>query len=130
VKVRPTPARQFRRTAQVELSCDRLIQHGQHPTTDGFNVTIRIQQKNPTTTKIQFVLPDDIHEGAVSAVGSFNQWQPGVHRLVKRSNGTRSVSVDVPKGEEIKFRYLGDGGVWFDDPDADVITNEGALVRA
>jgi hypothetical protein len=93
-------------------------------------VTIRIQQKNPTTTKIQFVLPDDIHEGAVSAVGSFNEWQPGVHRLIKRSNGTRSVSVDVPKGEEVKFRYLGDGGVWFDDPDADVITHEGSLVRA
>ena len=78
-------------------------------------MTIRIQQ-TPTKTKIQFVLPDDIHDGPVSAVGSFNDWRPGVHKLVRRSNGTRSVSVDVPRGEEVRFRYLGDGGVWFDDP--------------
>lgn len=92
-------------------------------------MTIRIQQQTPTTTKIQFVLPDEIHEGAVSAVGSFNDWQPGVHRLVRRSNGTRSVTVSVPSGQEIRFRYLGDGGIWFDDPDADEITEEGSLVR-
>ncbi len=96
---------------------------------DGTLVTIRIQQ-TPTTTKIQFVLPDDIHDGPVSAVGSFNDWRPGVHKLVRRSNGTRSVSVDVPRGEEVRFRYLGDGGVWFDDPDANEITGEGALVQA
>jgi hypothetical protein len=99
------------------------------PPTDGKPVTIRIQQQTPTTTKIQFVLPDEIHEGAVSAVGSFNDWQPGVHRLVRRSNGTRSVTVSVPSGQEIRFRYLGDGGIWFDDPDADEITEEGSLVR-
>lgn len=92
-------------------------------------MTIRIQQK-AKTTKIQFVLPDDVHEGAVSAVGSFNGWEPGVHRLVRRSNGTRSVSIDVPRGEEVRFRYLGTGGVWFDDPDAHEITSEGSLVRA
>lgn len=92
-------------------------------------MTIRIQQK-PEITKIQFVLPDDIHDGAVSAVGSFNDWEPGAHRLVRRSNGTRSVSVDVPRGQEVRFRYLGSGGVWFDDPDADEITNEGSLIKA
>ena len=99
------------------------------PTTDGSPVTIRIQQQNPTTTKIQFVLPDEIHEGPVSAVGSFNDWQPGTHRLVRRSNGTRSVTVSVPRGQEVRFRYLGDGGIWFDDPDAHEITQEGSLVR-
>ena len=93
-------------------------------------MTIRIAQQTRTTTKIQFVLPDDIHEGAVSAVGSFNDWQPGVHRLVRRSNGTRSVTVAVPRGQEIRFRYLGNGGIWFDDPDAHEITNEGSVVRA
>ena len=83
-----------------------------------------------TRTKIQFVIPDDAHAGPVSAVGSFNNWKPGVHKLVKRSNGTRSVSVAVAAGETVAFRYLGDGGVWFDDPDAHAITPEGSLVRA
>ena len=89
----------------------------------------QIQRATPVTAKIQFVLPDDIHDGPVSAVGTFNDWKPGVHRLVRRSNGTRSVTVEVPRGTEVSFRYLGNGGVWLDDPDAEVITSEGALIR-
>jgi hypothetical protein len=84
---------------------------------------------NGTSTKIVFVLPDDAHDGPISAVGTFNNWVPGAHKLVRRSNGTRSVSVAVPKGAEIQFRYLADGGVWFDDEDAHAITPEGSLVR-
>ncbi|MGS0685876.1 isoamylase early set domain-containing protein [Nakamurella sp. GG22] len=92
-------------------------------------MTVKIQRATPVTAKIQFVLPDDIHDGPVSAVGTFNDWKPGVHRLVRRSNGTRSVTVEVPRGTEVSFRYLGNGGVWFDDPEAEVITSEGALIR-
>ena len=69
-------------------------------------------------TKVQLVLPDSIHDGPVSAVGTFNDWTPGRHRLIRRSNGTRSVTVTVPSGQELRFRYLGSGGRWFDDPDA------------
>ena len=78
---------------------------------------------------LQFVLPDDIHDGPVSAVGTFNDWQPGAHRLVRRSNGTRSVSVKVPAGQEVHFRYLGSGGVWFDDPEVSEWCPEGGLLR-
>jgi hypothetical protein len=116
------------RSGKTKIQHDRSAKDG-YRRHDGTPVTIRIQQ-TPTKTKIQFVLPDDIHDGPVSAVGSFNDWRPGVHKLVRRSNGTRSVSVDVPRGEEVRFRYLGDGGVWFDDPDANEITEEGALDRA
>jgi hypothetical protein len=69
-------------------------------------------------TKVQLVLPDSIHDGPVSAVGTFNDWTPGRHRLVRRSNGTRSVTVTVASGQDLRFRYLGSGGRWFDDPDA------------
>ena len=68
--------------------------------------------------KVQLVLPDTIHDGPVSAVGTFNDWTPGRHRLIRRSNGTRSVTVTVASGQELRFRYLGSGGRWFDDPDA------------
>jgi len=53
-----------------------------------------------------------------------------VHKLVRRSNGTRSVSVEVPAGEDVRFRYLGSGGVWFDDEDAHLLEDQGALVNA
>ena len=87
-------------------------------------------KSNGTSTRIQFVLPDDILDGPISAVGTFNDWLPGAHKLIRRSNGTRSVSVAVPAGQPIKFRYLGAGGVWFDDEDADAITAEGSLINA
>lgn len=69
-------------------------------------------------SKVSFVLPDDVHDGPVSAVGTFNDWRPGSHKLVRRTNGTRSTSVTVAAGQELRFRYLASGGVWFDDPEA------------
>ena len=89
-------------------------------------VSIRISPSKNSAVKIQFVLPDEAHAGVVSAVGSFNDWKPGAHKLVKRSNGTRSVSITVPAGEPVTFRYLGEGGVWFDDPEAHEITTAGS----
>ena len=69
--------------------------------------------------RVTFVLPKDEPEGRVSVVGDFNDWTPGVHTLVRRSNGTRSVRVSLPAGGSYRFRYLGEGGRWFDDPEAD-----------
>lgn len=82
-------------------------------------MTILIRTTSDTgQTKVRLVLPDDVHDGPVSAVGTFNDWTPGLHRLIRRSNGTRSVTVTVASGQELRFRYLGSGGRWFDDPDA------------
>ena len=92
-------------------------------------MSLRIKSDG-TSTRIQFVLPDDVHCGPVSAVGTFNNWAPGAHKLVRRRNGTRSVSVAVPAGAEVHFRYLGEGGIWFDDDDAHAITDRGSLVCA
>ena len=78
--------------------------------------------------KLRLVLPDDIHDGPVSVVGNFNDWTPGRHRLVRRANGTRSVTVPVSPGQQLRFRYLGSGGRWFDDPDAHQIEVDGAPV--
>ena len=59
--------------------------------------------------KVTFVLPQDEPVGPVSVVGDFNDWTPGTHILAKRTNGTRSVSVTVPKGATVRFRVLPDG---------------------
>ena len=52
---------------------------------------------------------------SVSVVGDFNGWDPLAHPLRRRANGTRSVSVTVRAGTTLHFRYLADGGMWFDD---------------
>jgi hypothetical protein len=80
-------------------------------------------------TLIQFTIADHVHEGVVSIVGSFNNWTPGVDVFVLRSNGTRVADVTVAGCEDIHFRYLGSGGVWFDDPDADEIDEIGSVIH-
>jgi 1,4-alpha-glucan branching enzyme len=74
------------------------------------------QQSKPGGAEVTFVLPDADPLGRVSVVGDFNDWTPGVHTLVRRSNGTRSVKVALPEGGAYRFRYLAEGGEWFDDP--------------
>jgi hypothetical protein len=85
--------------------------------------------KRTGQVKLTFALASDAHEGAVSVVGDFNGWTPGVHTLVKRANGTRSVVVSLPSGTEARFRYLGEGGRWFDDHDADHLDPHGGVLR-
>ena len=82
------------------------------------------------TVQLTFVLPQGAPGGRVSVVGDFNEWTPGVHTLVKRSNGTRSVKVPVTRGGSYRFRYLAEGGVWFDDPAVQHREAEDGVVHA
>jgi 1,4-alpha-glucan branching enzyme len=65
--------------------------------------------------RVTFVLPADEPAGAVSVVGDFNGWDPFAHPLRRRSNGMRSAVVRLPAGSRSRFRYLAEGGLWFDD---------------
>lgn len=67
--------------------------------------------------KVTFSLPLHHGSGRCSVVGDFNAWVPGSHELRKRTNGTRSASVTVPRGTRLRFRYLDENGNWFNDPD-------------
>ncbi|WP_448072731.1 isoamylase early set domain-containing protein [Georgenia yuyongxinii] len=91
-----------------------------------------IKQSRPSqdgSRKVTFALPGNHLAGTISVVGTFNDWTPGVHVLRRRSNGTISTTITVPAGSDVRFRYLGENGVWFDDPDADALSHEGGLVR-
>jgi 1,4-alpha-glucan branching enzyme len=70
------------------------------------------------TVRVTFALPADKPSVPVSVVGDFNDWDPLAHPLRRRANGTRSAVVTVPAGATLRFRYLADGGVWFDDETA------------
>jgi 1,4-alpha-glucan branching enzyme len=65
--------------------------------------------------RVTFALPVAEPAAPVSVVGDFNDWDPFAHPLRVRSNRTRSVSVRVPSGSTLRFRYLAEGGLWFDD---------------
>ena len=67
------------------------------------------------TVRVTFALPRDTPGGAVSVGGAFYGWDPFAHPLRRRTNGTRSATVTVTAGRTLHFRYLAEGGIWFDD---------------
>ncbi len=78
--------------------------------------------------RVTFSLPETDLQGPVSVVGDFNSWTPGVHTLVRRSNGTRSIAVTLDRGVKVRFRYLGEGAHWFDDAAADELGPDGGVI--
>ncbi len=80
------------------------------------------------TVRVTFVLPAAEPVGAVSVVGDFNDWDPYAHPLRKRANGIRSAAVNPPAGATLCFRYLAEGGVWFNDETAGARDGQGATI--
>jgi hypothetical protein len=80
------------------------------------------------TVRVTFALPVDEPDGPVSVVGSFNDWNPFTHPLRKRANRTRSAAVTVQAGTTLHFRYLAEGGVWFDDESVPAQDGQGAAL--
>ncbi len=86
---------------------------------------IKVQtNKAATKATITFALPLDETPDPVSVAGNFNGWDPLLHPLKKRSNGTRSAKIEVDLPTTVEFKYLGDGGVWFNDGDAAVASDD------
>ncbi len=78
--------------------------------------------------RVTFTLPVGTPAGTVSVVGDFNGWDPFAHPLRRRGNGTRSASVLVPAGSTVRFRYLAEGGVWFDDETVEARDRHDAMI--
>jgi hypothetical protein len=78
-----------------------------------------------------FSLPDTLQQADthISVVGSFNDWTPGIHVLAAGDDGQLAVSVPLTSDDDLHFRYLQTGGVWFDDPQADEQTPRGSVAR-
>jgi 1,4-alpha-glucan branching enzyme len=73
--------------------------------------------------KVTFTLPVSDADQPVSVLGDFNGWDPHAHPMKRRSNGTRSATIEVPPGRSMRFKYLAADGSWFCDPDADSVAN-------
>ena len=81
--------------------------------------------KDGDQVKVNFILSKDAINGKVSVVGDFNGWDPLAHPLRPRRNGTRSVTVTLPRRSRFAFRYLDDDGRWHDDDGADAFEPNG-----
>lgn len=87
---------------------------------------LKLDRDRSGGVRVTFILRANTPSGRVSVVGDFNEWQPGAHELRPRSNGTRSVSVTVPEGVQLRFRYLGEGGHWSNETEHPDVCQVGA----
>ena len=71
---------------------------------------------------VTFMIDDD---RPASVVGDFNGWDPHRDPFVEEIDGRRYVTVSVPADTVTCFRYLADGGEFFDDPAADRLEPNG-----
>ncbi len=72
--------------------------------------------------QVTFTLPKEICDNfdEISVVGDFNGWDHHRQKFSQRNaQGICSVDVILDIGKEYQFRYLCDGEVWLNEPDAD-----------
>jgi hypothetical protein len=86
------------------------------------------KQASDTMVTVEFVLPGNLEHTPISVVGNFNDWQPYRNPMISRPDGSLSTSVVCPPGTVLRFRYLGNNGVWFDEHDADWIDGDGSVL--
>ena len=86
---------------------------------------LRAPAPRPGFRLLTFELPGDHPAGRISVVGSFNSWTPGVTPFLADGDLQRA-QVTVPADADVSFRYLGEHGWWFDEPDADRIDDQGS----
>ena len=80
----------------------------------------KVDKRTSDRVKVTFVLPEDHpYDGDISVVGDFNDWTPGEHRFVRRSNQTYSTNVKLPEDHRFAFRYYSDEDGWINEDDAD-----------
>lgn len=80
----------------------------------------KVNKRSEDRVKVTFVLPDDHPYGEdISVVGDFNDWTPGEHRFVRRSNRTYSTNVLLPENRRYAFRYYSEEEGWVNEGEAD-----------
>ncbi|MDR2893746.1 MAG: isoamylase early set domain-containing protein [Deltaproteobacteria bacterium] len=76
--------------------------------------------KSRPTCKVRFKLdPEDVADAEnVCIVGSFNEWDEKRHPMKKNKNGSFTLEIELPNGEEISFRYHVDNERWLNEKEA------------
>ncbi|GII94507.1 glycoside hydrolase family 13 [Sinosporangium siamense] len=76
---------------------------------------------------VVFTLPAGT-SGHVSVVGDFNNWDPHTDPMGPGPGDRPTAVVQIPYGSTVVFRYLAEGGLWFDDPEADSHDERGGVL--
>ena len=91
---------------------------------------IKKYSKDGSICHVTFILSKEVSENFkhVNLVGDFNNCDIHKDKFSHNSpDGSFSAECNLNAGKEYQFRYLGDGQVWLNEPDADrqVLTHFG-----
>ncbi len=86
--------------------------------------------KDKKICRVTFTLPKEVCENfeEINVVGDFNNWDTKQNSFSqKNSDGSSSIELILETGNEYQFRYLCDGQIWLNEPEADkqVLTHYG-----
>lgn len=80
-------------------------------------------KKNYTKTKkscrVTFKYTNEEQAESAVLAGEFNDWSLTATPMKRLKNGSFSVTVSLKSGYSYRFRYVLDGNVWVNDPEAD-----------
>ena len=74
-----------------------------------------VKRKRLGTVQVTFV--QEPRDEPVFVTGSFNGWER--EPLKKAKDGSLRATVKAEPGDTLEFRYVTEGGQWFDDEQAD-----------
>ena len=75
--------------------------------------------KTGNVCRVTFDLPPDVNAKKASLCGEFNNWDPKANPMVKRKDGSWSVTISLKTNKDYRFKYLLDNGRWENDWNAD-----------
>ncbi len=74
--------------------------------------------KTKPTCQVTFHLPEDVEAKEANLVGEFNAWDATATPM-KKVKGVWKTTLELEKDREYQFRYVVDGGEWYNDEAAD-----------
>ncbi|MBU2490359.1 MAG: isoamylase early set domain-containing protein [Proteobacteria bacterium] len=77
--------------------------------------------KDGKTCRVTFRLPADACQetDGICVAGEWNGWDALAHSMKKAKDGSFSLTLPLPANAEYQFRYVADGWLWQNDPQAD-----------
>lgn len=77
--------------------------------------------KTRASCKVKFRLTSEEARGAseVFLVGDFNGWSDTSHPMKQLKDGSFSLDIELPLGQDCQFRYRTGDNIWLNDPEAD-----------
>ncbi len=75
--------------------------------------------KTGTVCRVTFKYTNEEQAESAVLAGEFNGWSLQQTPMKKLKDNSFSATLSLPAGQTYRFRYVLDGGVWVNDPEAD-----------